>query len=174
MMVAGYLASHLMTQHERVAETRWIWITPSAGAGPQTFWMAFPSKGGLQSCLVERCLGRAATRTAMRVHFLDQHVLDTVVILEGGNLPHSWCTLCDMLVPRRDLKGRHPGISQCDRGAERKRRRLAEAEMRESSERSLEAYMEPLENITTFRYLGRVLTVGDDEWLKVVGNLGKL
>ena len=34
----------------------------------------------------------AATRTAMRVHFLHRHVLDTVVILEEGNLPHPRCT----------------------------------------------------------------------------------
>ena len=25
----------------------------------------------------------------------------------------------------------------------------------------------------TFRYMGRVLTAGDDDWLAVVGNLGK-
>ena len=40
-------------------------------------------------------------------------------------------------------------------------------------ERAFEAYGEPLENITTFRYLRRVLTAGDNEWLAVVGNLGK-
>ena len=28
--------------------------------------------------------------------------------------------------------------------------------------------------MTTFRYLGRVLTAGDDDWLAVVGNLGNV
>ena len=78
-----------------------------------------------------------------------------------------------MLVPRQVLNGRHPAISQCARGAERKRRRLAEAELRESSERAFDAYGEPLENVTTFLYLGRVLTAGDGYWLAVVVNLGK-
>ena len=91
----------------------------------------------------------------------------------GGKPPHPRCAQCNMLVPRRALKGRHPATSQCARGAERKRRRLAEAETREISERDLEAYGEPLENVTTFSYLGQVLTAGDDDWLAVVGNPGK-
>ena len=45
--------------------------------------------------------------------------------------------------------------------------------MRESSERAFEAYGEPIHNVSAFRYLGRVLTAGDDDWLLVVGNLGK-
>ena len=79
-----------------------------------------------------------------------------------------------MLPPRRDLNGSHPTTAQCAREAERKRRRLAEADTRESSERSFEAYGQPLENVTTFRYLGQVLTAGDNGWLAVVGNLGKV
>ena len=40
-------------------------------------------------------------------------------------------------------------------------------------ERAFEAYMEPLDNVTACVYMGRVLTVGYDDWLAVVGNLGK-
>ena len=39
--------------------------------------------------------------------------------------------------------------------------------------RAFEAYGEPLENVTAFRYLGQVLTAGDDDWITVVGNLVK-
>ena len=78
-----------------------------------------------------------------------------------------------MLVPRRELNCRHPSIAQYARGADQKRRRLAEAELRENLERAFEANGEPLENVTLFRYLGRVWTVGEDDWLAVVGNLGK-
>ena len=38
-------------------------------------------------------------------------------------------------------------------------------------ERAFEAYGAPLENMTTFKYLGHLLTVGDDGWPPVVGNL---
>ena len=66
----------------------------------------------------------------MEMHFLHQHVLDTVVILEEGNFPHPWCARCDILVRRRDLNARHPATVQCAMGAERERRSLIEAEMR--------------------------------------------
>ena len=78
-----------------------------------------------------------------------------------------------MLVPRQALKGRHPATSQCARGAERKRQQLAEAETRKNSERAFEAYGEPIQNVSEFRYLGRLLMAGDDDWLEVVGNFGK-
>ena len=78
-----------------------------------------------------------------------------------------------MLVPRRDLNGLHPTTAQCARGADQKRRRLAEAETRESSERAFEAYGEPIKNVSELRYLGRVLTAGKDDWRAVIGNLGK-
>ena len=51
------LTSHLMTQHGRVAETRRRWITPATVAGPRTFQMKLPVKGGLWRCLVEGCPG---------------------------------------------------------------------------------------------------------------------
>ena len=45
--------------------------------------------------------------------------------------------------------------------------------MKEKSERAFQAYGEPLENVTAFKYLGRVMTVSDDDWPAVVGNLKK-
>ena len=45
--------------------------------------------------------------------------------------------------------------------------------LEESSERAFEAYGEPIKNVLAFKYLGRVLTAGDDNWLTEVGNLGK-
>ena len=136
MLAVGSLLSHLMTQHERAAGRRQQWTTPAAVRGPQSYRISFPEKGGPQKCPVEGCPWRVATRTSMRVHFVHQHVLDTVVILEEGNFPHPRCARCDMQVTRRALNGRHPGTAQCLKGEERKRRRLAEAETRENSQRS--------------------------------------
>ena len=42
-------------------------------------------------------------------------------------------------------------------------RRLVEAELRDITERDFEAYGEPLENVTAFKYLGLVMTAGDDD-----------
>ena len=106
------------------------WNTPATGVGPQIYRMSFPEKGGPQKCPVAGCPGRVSTRTPMRVQFVHWHVFDTVVILEEGNSPQPRYARCDIIVPRRALNGRHPGTVQCKKGAERKRRRLAEAETR--------------------------------------------
>ena len=73
--------------------------------------MSFPEKGGPRRCPVEGCPGNLATRTAMRVHFVHCHVLNTVVILEEGKFPHPRCARFDMQDPQRELNGRHRGTS---------------------------------------------------------------
>ena len=76
----------------------------------------------------------------MQVKFVRLHVQDTVVMLEEGNFPHPRCARCEMQFPRKALNGRHLGTTQCAKGAERKRRRLAETETRENSERAFRSY----------------------------------
>ena len=46
-------------------------------------------------------------------------------------------------------------------------------ETRESLEWDFDAYGEPIKNVSAFKYQGKVLTAGDNDWLAVVGNLGK-
>ena len=171
--MVGSVAGHKMTQHGRAAEEQQIWKTLTTVEELRIYCMDFLSKEGPQSCPVEVCPGRAATRTDMRFHFLHGHFLDTVVIMEEVNLPHPRCSRCVMIVPRQVLKGRHPATAQYARGSEQKRRQLAEAELRESLERASKAYREPLQNVTAFKYLGRVLTAGGDNCILMVCNLGE-
>ena len=109
----------------------------------------------------------------MRMHFCSRNVRDIVIILEEENLPHPRCLRCDMLVPLRALKSRHHATAMCRKGAERKRWRMAEAELWDSTERVFEAYGKPLETVATLKYLGRVMTAGDDNWPAVAGYLVK-
>ena len=44
----------------------------------------------------------------------------------------------------------------------------------ENLERVFEAYGAPIESVTEFKYLGRILTVPDDDWPEVVRSLGKV
>ena len=109
----------------------------------------------------------------MRVHFFHRHVQDTVIILEEGNLPRPRCPQCDMLVPWHALNRRHLSSYQCANGAERNHIRLAEEYMRESFESIFQAYGEPLDTVTLFKYLGRVLTAKDNNWSAFSSNLRK-
>ena len=78
-----------------------------------------------------------------------------------------------MLVPWHTLNMRHLTTTQCTSGAERKRRRLAEEEMGGDSERAFQAYREPMETVTLFKYMGRVLTSWDKDWPTGASNLMK-
>ena len=61
----------------------------------------------------------------------------------------------------------------CRSGSERKRRRLAQTEVRESTEMAFEVYREQLKTVPSFKYLERILTEGGNDWPAVAGNLGK-
>ena len=45
--------------------------------------------------------------------------------------------------------------------------------MRDIMERAFEGYGKNLETVSAFKYLGQVMTVGDDDWQEVAGNLSK-
>ena len=61
----------------------------------------------------------------------------------------------------------------CRSGAERKRRQLAETEIRESTEMAFEVYGKQLMMVPSFKYLGIILTAGDKDLTAVAGNLGE-
>ena len=98
---------------------------------------------------------------------------DIVIILEEGNLPHPRCTNCDISVPWQALNGRHKSTEMCRGGVDKKRRRLAEAEVRDIAEMAFEVYGKQIQSVPRFKYLGRILTEGDDDWPAVAGNLAK-
>ena len=91
----------------------------------------------------------------------------------GWNPPHPRCPQCNMLIPWSALSRRHLATVQYARGTEQNRRRLAEEELREISERFFKAYGAPLENVTAFKYLVWVMMARDDDWPEVAGNLQK-
>ena len=93
----------------------------------------------------------------MWVHFWHHHVRENVGILEESNLSHPRCLLCDMLVSLRYLSGMHGRTAQCKKGAEQKQQRLAAEEERAFTSRAVSAYGCPLDMVTSYKYLGRVI-----------------
>ena len=90
-MAIGLLETQMKTHHRNEADGRRHWEAMSPGREPCTYRMAFLTAGVLRNCPIEGCLGQAATRTAIRVHFFHPHVRYTVIILDERNLPHPWC-----------------------------------------------------------------------------------
>ena len=58
-------------------------------------------------------------------------------------------------------------------GAERRRQRLAAEEEREVIVRDFSAYGRPLGMVTSFKYLGRVISATDDDWSALVSKLAQ-
>ena len=54
-----------------------------------------------------------------------------------------------------------------------KQQQLAEEEERAVTSRTFSAYGRPLEMVTSFRYLGRVILTADDNWPAVIGIMAK-
>ena len=77
------------------------------------------------------------------------------------------------MVPWWALNGRHITTTQCANEAEIKRRRMAEEDLQESAERAFQAYGISIKIISSFKYLGWVLTAAEDNWTEVVRNLSK-
>ena len=90
VIAAGSMSSHIMNRHGKAATRQHLWA-PQTNGDPRLYKMSFPAKDGRRRCPVEGCPGVSATRAAMRVHFVHQHVHNTVVILEEGNLPLPRC-----------------------------------------------------------------------------------
>ena len=61
----------------------------------------------------------------------------------------------------------------CRGGGDKKRRRLAEAEVRDTAEMAFKVYRDQIQTVPRFKYLGRILTEGDDDCPAVAGNLAK-
>ena len=59
-----------------------------------------------------------------------------------------------MLVPWQSLNGKNHNTAMCRKEAEQRRRRMAESELRESTERAFKAYGKQLEAVCSFKYLG--------------------
>ena len=91
LLTARSLLSHLMTQHGREALIWRQWSTPAAWTIPQMYSISFQAKGGPRKCMVMGCPCRMAMRTVMWVHFVHEHVLNTMLIKEEGNFPHPRC-----------------------------------------------------------------------------------
>ena len=78
---------------------------------------------------------------------------------------------CDMCVPQKSLNSRHLTTAFYRQGMERMWRRLDEGKARVGTEGSLTAYGPPLNQVTSFKYLGQVLVEEYDGWLVMVCKL---
>ena len=95
------------------------------------------------------------------------------MILEEGNRPNPRCPHCDVFVSHKAINDQHMVKNFCWRGSERKRRCLAEENSRSGNETAITSSGTPLSPVTSFKYLGGIITAADVDWTEVVRNLRK-
>ena len=83
------------------------------------------------------------------------------------------CPYCDMMLTWEALNGLRLNMSVCYKVAESKCCRLAVEEDPAGTETALWDHEVPLTNVSSFKYLGRLLMYIYNNWLMVVANLRK-
>ena len=78
-----------------------------------------------------------------------------------------------MFVSRKALNSQHMTMAFYQKGSERKRRRLVEEKARAGDETAFTEYGIPLDQVTSLKYLGQILTAADENWPAVIINLRK-
>ena len=79
-----------------------------------------------------------------------------------------------MMMTWWDMNGRHWRTVKFKKGDERKRRRPESKEERAVIYRAFSPYGCPLEIVTSFKYLGWMISAADNDWLGVVINLANV
>ena len=76
-----------------------------------------------------------------------------------------------VFVSHKALSGRQLTTAFCQHGEERKQHRHVEEEAQKGTEAVTKAYGTLLAPVTLFKYLRRIISETDDEWIAVVRNL---
>jgi len=119
-------------------------------------------------CPVPGCPAKPVRRNAMRVHFQGKHLRDTIVIEEEGRYPR--CTNCGIF--SRAVGEAHQKTQTCIRVTKVKSlRQAAELNRRTVEERVFTVEGIPIETVSEFQYLGRIVTNNDDDSAAVNRNL---
>jgi hypothetical protein len=108
----------------------------------------------------------------MRRHFLFRHYCDTIIIREGGHLPR--CEQCGMFCTPIALAGKHLQSAICREGTRRNRRKIQNLKCIRAFRRTFQIMDQPIKRtVTTFCYLGRIITSQDNDWAAARKNLQK-
>jgi hypothetical protein len=124
----------------------------------------------MTQCPVPRCPVKPVTRRTMRVHFRNVHNQDTVIVEEEGLLPR--CERCGLF--QREVGPKHQQSADCVLWtAIRKKRADDKVNKKAVRETAFNVQGMPIENVTEFKYLGRVVNNKDDDRPTVMENLKK-
>jgi hypothetical protein len=160
-MAAGYLSRHQREIHRFSGMEVEPPIAASIVRRQDIYNVSSPSYNGSIVCPVEGCTDRATTSGSLRRHFMFKQPQHRITILEEGPLPR--CARCDMHVPATALERGYGATLLCHQGHVLKLKRAAEEDIIKSREVVFSVRGVPLESVSKFLYLGRQLSLTDDD-----------
>jgi hypothetical protein len=121
-------------------------------------------------CPVPTCPGIYSKRYSLRLHFQHRHWMDDIIIDEEG--PLRKCQLC-YLTCSYPLSRRHLNSKPCRDGIMRHNRRLQQQQSELAEAATLQINGTDLEQVQTFKYLGRPLSATSNDQVATNYNLQK-
>jgi len=164
---SSYLRTHRLHQHGIPLSQSEAEHVPPAEV-PDLHIVSMPTRLFQIDCPVPGCPGRATDRFSLRRHFMHRHILDMIVIIEEGILPR--CEQCGMFI---NPTPSHTRSQLCRAGVARYKARQDELQQRAARQVVFTINGNPIENVHSFRYLGRMVCDDDNDWLAVSTNLKK-
>jgi len=159
-----YLPVHMRQFHRRSLPHLQPEVQPSC------FIIPFPKTAESVPCPISDCAIPIADRTRMYRHFCIRHSEHTIIII--GDKPRVRCTSCGMYVLK--VTPAHLRSQFCQRQTERKlRKALNMTYQRAATSTSFRIGDQPIEQVSEYRYLGRMLAEDDCDDLAVSFNLAK-
>ena len=119
-------------------------------------------------CPVPGCQYKAQDKYLMYRHFAYRHPLATIVIAGEGRLPK--CELCGM--HSKDVQ-KHQMTQECQKGRGRGERRTQIERARDNAAMQFRVNGRDIEKVTSFNYLGRILSERDDDTQCIETQLSK-
>ena len=122
------------------------------------------------NCPVVNCPFGAVLFGGMRKHFRARHIRDTIIVEEEGRLPR--CVGCGLF--QRNVGAKHQQTADCIRWTKIRKDREADKVNKETIAETV-FYVQgvPIEIVSEFKYLGRVVKNNDDDWSAVNQNVKK-
>jgi hypothetical protein len=171
---ARSLSQHKWTKHGIDTNAITQHTTPphlAEHAGNHTYEVSMPEYKQYGQCPVPGCEAIIRDRHGMRRHFLFWHYYDTIIILEEGQLPR--CDNCGMFCTLSALAGKHKELALCKEGARQNKQKVTYLRCIRAFRCTFQIQDQPIKTVTTFRYLGRILTSWDNDWEAARQNLYK-
>lgn len=121
-------------------------------------------------CPKDGCPYKGSNGTNLRKHLRSRHPWDEV---ESEDMTLARCPNCLVYLMGETVSQRHLNSADCNRWTERNGRLLQESAHLKQKNMQFSVSGEKVENVNSYRYLGRDMSEDNDDWMTIHSNMKK-